>query len=441
MRRHSKVVMAVLVGFPLAAFAQTQPPLKAPAVDAKTPGDCVKGLNDWRMSALAPAAGGIRNAPPENRDSAMKVYQAAYVAVNAEAVRSAKQCAAKFNVERTPTSQLSELASLYAFVGDTTNRRRASDRALAATDVTPRQHGQALLGALTQEIQIAGDHFGMLDGAERVISRIDALPDSLVDLKLSAHQTMLGRYEYLDVNEGLRVHATALIALGRRLGNPNAMIIGFESLARSAADRLQPDSALAILDAAQRELGSEKTAQRFADFRNRYALIGTKGAAINPTWWLNSGASPASVRPGDGKVHLLEFTAHWCVPCKNSYPGLRAIAERFEGQNFEGVMVTQLYGYFGQQRPLTAVQEVAADSVFYTKEHALPFRVAISSRTPGQQQPADETDYRVAGYPQIILIDRAGIIREIVTGWDQGNTKRIGDMIEHLLRQPAASHQ
>ncbi len=435
----AKLLTAMLAISPLATFAQTSPVVKAPVVDAKAPVDCVKGLNDWRMAQLASAATGVRSATPMTRDSAMKIYQTTYAAVNAAAVRSAKECASRFSVDRTPASQLSDLVNLYAFVGDTANRRRASDRALAASELTPRQHAQSLLDALGVEIRDAGDHFGMLDGPEQMAARIDALPDSLADMKLSAHSTLLGRYEYLDVNEGLRVHATALITLGRRLGNANAMISGFESLARSAADRLQPDSALAMLDAAEKELGAEKTAPRFADFRHRYALIGTKATPLAATWWLNSGPSPATVQPGDGKVHLLEFTAHWCVPCKNSYPGLRAIAERFKGQGFEGVMVTQLFGYLGQQRPLTQVQEVAADSVFYIKEHALPFRVAVSARAAGQQQPENEIDYRVTGYPQIVLIDRAGIIRQIVIGWDQGNTKRIGDMIEHLLRQPAAS--
>ena len=440
-RTHSTTVAALLVSLPLAASAQTPAAVKAPTVDAKTPGDCVKGLNDWRVAQMTPAATAVRSANPEARDSAVSIYQRVYATVNAEAVRSAKECAAKFSVEKTPTSELSDLVSLYTFIGDTANRRRASDRALAAADLSPRQHGHALLDALGQEITAARDHFGILDGAEHVANQVDALPDSLADLKLSAHQTLLGRYEYLDVNEGLRVHATALIALGRRLGKPGAMIMGFESLARSAADRLQLDSALAILDGAEKELGAEQTSARFADFRNRYALIGTKAPQVTGTWWLNSGTSTSPIQPGDGKVHLIEFTAHWCVPCKNSYPGLRALAERFKGQAFEGVMVTELYGYLGLQRPLSPEQEVEADRVYYTQVHALPFRIAISPRATGNQEPAVDAAYRVGGIPQIVILDRAGTIRQMVTGWDQGNTKRIGDYIEHLLKQPVASER
>ena len=436
MRIHSTTVAALIVSLPLLAFAQQPAVPKAPAVDAKAPGDCVKGLNDWRSAQMMSAATAVRSATQDARDSAIAVYQRVYFAVNAEAVRSAKECAAKFSVDRVPSSQLTDLVSLYSFTGDTANRRRASERALAATDLSPRQRGQALLAALGEEIHSAGDHFGIIDGAESVIAQIDAMPDSLADIKLSGHQTMLGRYEYLDVNDGLRVHATTLIALGRRLGNTYAMISGFESLARSAADRLQPDSALAILAAAEKELGPEKTTARFADFRNRYALIGTKGVPLTGTWWLNSGTSTAPVETGDGKVHLIEFTAHWCVPCKNSYPGLRALAERFKGQSFEGVMVTELYGYLGQRRPLTAEQEVEADRAYYTQEHALPFRIAINSRPTGQLMPAMDAAYRVGGIPQIIILDRAGVIRQIITGWDQGNTKRIGDYVARLMEQP-----
>jgi hypothetical protein len=123
------------------------------------------------------------------------------------------------------------------------------------------------------------------------------------------------------------------------------------------------------------------------------------------------------------------------MPCKNSYPGLREVAERFRGKDFEGVLVTSLYGYLGDRRDLTPEQEVEADREYYTKEHALPFRVAINSPVKGEQVKVD-TDYRVGGIPQIVIVDKRGIIRQIVIGWDHGNTKRIGDLIERLLREP-----
>src|SRR5205814_2096650 len=158
---------------------------------------------------------------------------------------------------------------------------------------------------------------------------------------------------------------------------------------------------------------------------------------VTGQWWLNVPGPPEPVKPDDGKVRLVEFTATWCVPCKNSYPGLRALAERFRGQEFEGVMVTSLYGYLGDRHHLTPEQEVEADRAYFTQEHALPFRVAINPPPKGGFQPKVDEDYRVGGIPQIAIVDKRGMIRQIVTGWDQGNTKRIGDLIARLLKEPA----
>src|SRR6185436_2899273 len=108
-----------------------------------------------------------------------------------------------------------ELIGLYSFAGDTASKRRATARILTVTDLPPRQHAQALAIGMSEEVTRSGSYFGIIEGAEKMIAKIDALPDSLSDIKLNAHQSLLGRYEYLDVNEGLRKHATALIELGR----------------------------------------------------------------------------------------------------------------------------------------------------------------------------------------------------------------------------------
>lgn len=50
-------------------------------------------------------------------------------------------------------------------------------------------------------------------------------------------------------------------------------------------------------------------------------------------------------------------------------------------------------------------------------------------------QPKPDTGYRVGGIPQIMLIDKHGVIRQIVTGWDQGNTERFAKLIEPLLAE------
>lgn len=417
------------------AAAQGAPTTPAPG----TPAACTKAANDWRSAQVAPALAEYRKATDSTRAGLMAKYQAALAAASAGSQQMAAQCAAGFSVTTIPSGQLTQLITLYGVAGDTLNARLATERLLTATDLPPRARAEALVLGMNQAAAKQSNYFGILQGAESFIAQIDQLPDSLADIKLTAHQRMLGQYEYLDVADGLRSHALAVIALAKQLDKPFLAIGGYSSLARSYADKLMPDSALAILDAAEKELGAT-AADRFKDFRHRYALIGTRAQPISAEWWINTDAKTV-VTPKPGRVTLIEFTAHWCGPCKNSYPGISGLAEKFKGKAFDGVMVTSLYGYLGTQRNLTPAQEIEADKVYFGKEHALPFPVAINPppvRVAGgpYTQPKPDTDYRVGGIPQIIIVDKRGIIRQIVTGWDQGNTERFSRLIEGLLAEP-----
>jgi hypothetical protein len=307
----------------------------------------------------------------------------------------------------------------------------------AAPELSPRGRGRALLLAVAREInKRPSDYFGILDSAEQYVAEIDRLPDSLDDMKLAAHERMRAQYDYLDVDDGLRRHAAALVTIGRRTRNIPALGRAFLSLARAAADDLRPDSALAILDSAETELRSETVATTFKEFRNRYALIGTPAAALAAQYWLNAGDARPPIQLGNGTVTLIAFTAQWCQPCDNSYSGLRKMSEKFRDRAFDVVLVTALFGYLGPRRNLTPEDEVAGLRDYFSNEHLLPFKVAINPlpRAPGRQPPVNET-YRVGPIPQIVIVDKRGIIRQIVTGWDRANTERLGALIENLLTE------
>ncbi|MEO5510939.1 MAG: TlpA disulfide reductase family protein [Longimicrobiales bacterium] len=389
---------------------------------------CVKAANMWFSQTYT-------KTPAAERGKSYSLLQT-------EARRAARECAEKLPLARTPTSELPSLVEYYSYVGDTTAARLTLDRALAATDMPPRARATTLNLAVSREIARAVGYFGLLNGAESYVSLIDAMPDSLDDVKIVTHQRMLGQYEYLDVADGLTTHATALIALGRKRSNKAVLVNAFSSLARASADKLHPEEALKILDDAEREIGPADVKGAFDDFRHRYALIGTQATPVTGKWWVNTPAID-EVTPGNGKVTLVEFTAHWCGPCKNSYPGIKKVAQHFAGQPFQGAMVTGIYGYLGAKRNLTPEQEVEADSEYFGTEHAVPFPVAINVNVPVSNPPKPreypspqvDRDYRVGGIPQIVIIDKRGVIRQIVTGWDQGNTERFTNYITQLLAE------
>ena len=432
-----RTVFTALTAVVVATFSVPLGPTLPAQTVANTPAACIKQTNDWRSAQVAPALEAYRAATDANRADLQKKYIDVANASATGSQKMASECASKFTVAAIPPLQLMDLVNLYNTARDTTNARIATERLLSDSNLPPRTRAQSLLVSMTQAIAAQSSVFGILDNAEHVMAKIDALPDSLNDIKLQAHQQMLGRYEYLDVAAGLQNHATAVITLARAMKSQASMVTGYSSLARSFADRLQPDSALRILNTGEKEIGAMAT-DRFKDFRNRYELIGKRAPTIDAAWWINTDAEKVTT-PQEGKVTLIEFTAHWCGPCKNSYPGLRSLTERLKGKAFTGVMVTQLYGYLGTQKNLNEAQEIAADREYFGKEHAVPFPVAINTQVKQTGstflQPKPDTDYRVGGIPQIMIVDKHGIIRQIVTGWDQGNTERFSKFIDGLLAE------
>jgi thiol-disulfide isomerase/thioredoxin len=167
----------------------------------------------------------------------------------------------------------------------------------------------------------------------------------------------------------------------------------------------------------------------------RYSLVGTAAAPILAPRWLNA---PSDMRemPMDGAVTLLEFTAHWCGPCRESYPGVNRLRGQFGAQGFRVVMVTRYWGYFSKdgktERPLAPADELARDADYF-KGYSLDVPVAIGDESQGSD--ANDRNYKVSGIPQIQLIDRKGRIRLIMIGYDEANEPKLAAEIAKLLAE------
>jgi thiol-disulfide isomerase/thioredoxin len=442
MTRRTIVIGSLIAGLAPAAYPQaaTQP---APQTAAA---QCQLDASAYQSKKFA-----------EMRAAGQTLTAATVAPVSAEAKRIARECAGKIALESASPSELVAITSLYLFTNDTAKATAASTLALARPNMSELERAGALVAGEQMAIAAFDPFAGINPDAERFVREVDVLSDGALAQKVRAHQLLLGRYDYADIDDGVRDHARKLLALAERALATNAlgmtqaragvpavnaaypvMASAYSSIARGQGDFLHADSALLVLDAAYRVLeGAFPDAHRYLDGqREMYRLVGTRATPIDGKWWINA-EDGSTLVPGAGKVTLIQFTAHWCVPCKKSYPGMLAMMTHFAGKPVESVMESYLYGYFGAKRPLTPEQEVAEDRDYYTKEHGLPFKIAINPLPARGDTLSKDTErrYAVGGIPQIVVVDRKGVIRAMVVGWDKGNAQRLTGLIDRLLAE------
>ncbi len=427
-----------LLALPVALAAQ-QPALSAPAA-------CRQGAADWFNTTYTAARKAAQQPGGKPVDVTGLVAQ-----------RTAREaaCADRIDAATVSGATLLDLASLDIELNRRPQAIAAVQQRLGESGLTQRERGAAFSAMIS--IDTRADT-ASLDSAEQYMARLDALPDSLDDLKLDAHGRLNSEYRYLDFNSRIRRHSQAIIDLGRPLklvGAPTGAVKmapatftvaeAYTDMAEVYSDFGKADSALMILDQARTdhpEFSSWIVDNLLTPERQRFALVGTRAAPIAAAHWLNAPAGEDTVDPA-GHVTVLEFTAHWCIPCRNSYAGLVDMAKRFEPQGVRFLFATQFYGYVGAQKNLDEAQELVADSAYYDGEHAISFPIAVAQQP---QQPTgpnavyvpnpNDQHYHVGGIPQVVIIDRNGIIRRIITGWDFGNVERLPPVIASLVSQP-----
>ena len=121
--------------------------------------------------------------------------------------------------------------------------------------------------------------------------------------------------------------------------------------------------------------------------------------------------------------------------------------QQFNQRGLDVMMATQLYGYFENRQDLNPKDEMAANREYYIEHHKLPFKIAVepridfSDRTAAEavRRESNEGKYFVGGIPQIVLLDKQGIVRQILIGWDPANEVRMNKLIEQLLKEPAVA--
>jgi len=123
------------------------------------------------------------------------------------------------------------------------------------------------------------------------------------------------------------------------------------------------------------------------------------------------------IRDYRGKVVLLDFWASWCGPCRQSFPWMNKIQEKYADQNLVVIAVN-----------LDQEKQAAADFLA-----AVPAKFKIVYDPDGGS--AEQMD--VMGMPMSYLIDRKGHVRHRLIGFNSYKKKEHEDHILALLNEAA----
>jgi thiol-disulfide isomerase/thioredoxin len=131
-----------------------------------------------------------------------------------------------------------------------------------------------------------------------------------------------------------------------------------------------------------------------------------------------------------GRVVLVDFWYDWCGWCVAAFPVMSGWHEKYRDAGLVIVGVTDLQttngGGEGAANKLAFLRK-------FKREQRLPYGFAVADGA-ADNLPA----YGVSIFPTSILIDRRGAVRLISVGGSPPELKRIGEMIDKLIKEPAS---
>jgi len=139
----------------------------------------------------------------------------------------------------------------------------------------------------------------------------------------------------------------------------------------------------------------------------RESLDKPAAAWAEHTW---IGSDPLSLDKLKGKVVLIDFFATWCNPCIRAFPHL---AEWTEKYGDDGLVVVGLTTYQGRYdgKTIEPAEEMAKLKDDFIPKHKITWPIGVEK--DGRQT---MMDYKVAGIPHVVLLDREGKVQYVKVG-------------------------
>jgi cytochrome c biogenesis protein CcmG, thiol:disulfide interchange protein DsbE len=141
--------------------------------------------------------------------------------------------------------------------------------------------------------------------------------------------------------------------------------------------------------------------------------VGDVAPALNlPT---ASGATTAAFDKSNGKVFYVDFWASWCGPCKQSFPWMSEMHDKYASRGLEIVAVN--------------VDTRRADADRFLSQTPVKFTVAFDAKGDTPKR------FAVPGMPSSYLIDGNGKVIAVHSGFRDSDRAKLENAIVNALAQ------
>lgn len=153
-----------------------------------------------------------------------------------------------------------------------------------------------------------------------------------------------------------------------------------------------------------------------ADDQKRMEFVGRPA----PAW---TKVEPVKGAPKDlaalrGHVVVLDFWATWCGACRYMAPTLSAWQARYGAQGLNVIGMTT---------------DGREDAAVFAERTNMRFGITVDETA------ATHRAYDISALPTLFVIDKRGIVREVVTGYDPSHEAQLDALVRTLLAEPAAA--
>jgi thiol-disulfide isomerase/thioredoxin len=124
-----------------------------------------------------------------------------------------------------------------------------------------------------------------------------------------------------------------------------------------------------------------------------------------------------------GKVVVIDFWATWCVPCKDSFPGMQLAVTKYKDNPNVKFLFIDTYETIGNYQ--SEAKKFIADNKY-------TFNVLEDEKNADGKQGKIGADYGVDGIPTKFILDGNGNIRFEKTGWN-GSTEGLVDEVSIMI--------